>query len=211
MAMPEVGIGSVPDVGGTRLLSRAPGGLGLYAALTGAPFSGADAITLGFADHFVAHDRLAAFTADMVAHDVDIALANHAVEPPAGWLAAQRLWIDASFGGNPVTDIVAALRGRDDSSARDAADLVAGRSPIALAVTLESVRRAAQLNTLEDTLIQEYRVSCAAARSHDFIEGIRAQVIDKDRDPKWSPTTLAAVSTADVEAYFQPADPDLIF
>ena len=73
MAMPEVGIGFIPDVGGTYLLSRAPGALGLHAALTGAPFSGADAIALGFADHFVPHDGLAAFVADIVGSDVDTA------------------------------------------------------------------------------------------------------------------------------------------
>ena len=82
MAMPEVGIGFIPDVGGTYLLSRAPGLLGLHAALTGAPFSGADAIAMGFADHFVPHDRLADFTQTVIADGVDAALAAHAIEPP---------------------------------------------------------------------------------------------------------------------------------
>ena len=82
MAMPEVGIGFIPDVGGTYLLSRAPGSLGLHAALTGAPFSGADAIALGFADHYVPHDELDAFTSAIVADGVEQALATHAVEPP---------------------------------------------------------------------------------------------------------------------------------
>ncbi|MCV7182797.1 enoyl-CoA hydratase/isomerase family protein, partial [Mycolicibacterium murale] len=78
-------------------------------------------------------------------------------------------------------------------------------------VTLESLRRAAELDTLEDVLRQEYRVSCASLRSHDFVEGIRAQVVDKDRNPKWSPASLAAVTPADVEAYFAPADRELEF
>ena len=86
-----------------------------------------------------------------------------------------------------------------------------GRSPIALAVTLAAIRRARTLETLEDVLVQEYRVSCAALRSHDLVEGIRAQVIDKDRNPRWSPASLAAVTPADVEAYFVQADPDLTF
>ncbi len=73
------------------------------------------------------------------------------------------------------------------------------------------MRRAAKLDTLEDVLRQEYRTSCACSRSHDLVEGIRAQVIDKDRNPKWSPPSLAAVTTADIEAYFAPADPDLTF
>ena len=211
MAMPEVGIGFIPDVGATYPLSRAPGGLGLYAALTGAPFSGADAIALGFADHFVPHDGLAAFVADIVDNDVDTALSRHAVEPPSSQLLAQRRWIDECFAGDTVAEIVARLRSHDAGPANDAANVIAGRSPIALAVTLESLRRAAELDTLEDALRQEYRASCASARSHDFVEGIRAQLVDKDRKPKWSPAGLPAVTTTDVDAYFAPADPDLTF
>ena len=78
-------------------------------------------------------------------------------------------------------------------------------------MTLAAIRRAADLDTLEDVLRQEFRTSCASLRSHDLVEGIRAQVIDKDRNPKWSPPTLAARHAADVEAYFAPADPDLTF
>ena len=89
--------------------------------------------------------------------------------------------------------------------------MIATRSPIALSVTLESIRRAAQLATLEDVLAQEYRVSCASLRSHDLVEGIRAQLIDKDRKPCWSPATLDEVSAAGIEAYFVPAQPDLSF
>lgn len=78
-------------------------------------------------------------------------------------------------------------------------------------MTLEAVRRAAELETLKDVLVQDYRVSSASLRSHDLVEGIRAQLIDKDRDPKWSPAQLAAVTAADVEAYFTPVDDDLSF
>ena len=211
MAMPEVGIGFIPDVGGTYLLSRAPGSLGLHAALTGAPFSGADAIALGFADHCVRHDDLEAFTRAIVSDGVEKALADHAAPPPPSALAAQRDWIDDCYANDTVADIVAALRGHDAGPANDAANLIASRSPIALSVTLESVRRAAKLDTLEDVLTQEYRVSCGSLRSHDLVEGIRAQLVDKDRNPAWSPRSLAEVSTADVEAYFAPAEPDLAF
>jgi enoyl-CoA hydratase len=211
VGMPEVGIGFIPDVGGTFLLSRAPGRLGLHAALTGAPFSGADAIAMGFADHFVPHDALAAFKASVIADGVDEALAAHAVAPPASALLAQRHWIDECFAGETVPDIMAALRAQDTGPATDAANLIATRSPIALAVTFEAVRRAAKLDTLEDVLRQEFRTSCAALRSHDLVEGIRALLIDKDRDPKWSPATLTLCDPADVEKYFAPANPELIF
>jgi enoyl-CoA hydratase len=211
MAMPEVGIGLIPDVGGTYLLARAPGLLGFHAALTGAPFDGADAIAMGFADHYVPHEKLADFRQSIVDDGVDAALAAHTIEPPVSNLLAQRHWIDECFAGDTVADIVAALRGHDAGPANDAANLIATRSPVSLSVTLEAVRRAAKLETLEDVLRQEYRTSCGSSRSHDLVEGIRAQVIDKDRNPKWSPASLAAVTTADVEAYFAPADRELEF
>jgi enoyl-CoA hydratase len=211
IAMPEVSIGFIPDVGGAFLLSRAPGALGLHAALTGAPFSGADAIAMGFADHYVPHSELEAFAAAIVSDGIESALAGHAIEPPPSNLAAQRDWIDECFAGDTVEDIVAALRGHDAGPANDAANLIASRSPIAVSVALEAVRRAAKLETLEDVLIQDYRMSSASVRSHDLVEGIRAQIIDKDRNPKWSPATLAAVSAADIDAYFAPVDDDLSF
>lgn len=211
VAMPEVGIGFIPDVGGAYLLSRAPGLLGLHTGLTGAPFSGADAIALGFADHFVPHDKLDTFTKAIAADGVERAIAAHAVEPPPSSLAAQRDWIDECYAGDTVIDIVAALRGHDAGAANDAANLIATRSPIALSVTLEAVRRAAKLDTLEDVLAQDYRVSSASLRSHDLVEGIRAQLVDKDRNPKWSPASLAQVTTADVDAYFAPVDDELEF
>jgi enoyl-CoA hydratase/carnithine racemase len=211
MAMPEVGIGFIPDVGGTFILSRAPGLLGLHAALTGAPFTGADAIALGFADHFVPHDELENFTNAILDDGIDDALAAHATEPPASPLLAQRDWIDECYAGETVADIIAALRSHDAEPANDAANLIATRSPISVSVALEAVRRAAKLDTLEDVLRQEYRTSCGSLRSHDLVEGIRAQVIDKDRNPKWSPASLAEVTEADIESYFAPADPDLTF
>lgn len=211
IAMPEVGIGFIPDVGGFYLLSRAPGGLGLHAALTGAPFSGADAIAMGFADHYVPHADIEAFRRAIVGDGVENALAKYTVEPPPSELAAQRDWIDDCFARDTVEDIVAALAGHGAGPANDAANLIATRSPIALSVTLEAVRRATELETLKDVLVQDYRVSSASLRSHDLVEGIRAQLIDKDRDPKWSPAQLAAVTAADVEAYFTPVDDDLSF
>jgi enoyl-CoA hydratase len=211
MAMPEVGIGFIPDVGGTLILSRAPGLLGHHAALTGAQFDGADAIALGFADHFMPRDTLHDFKNAIVAEGIDAALAAHTQEPPPSQLLAQRDWINDCYAGETVADIVAALRGHDAGPANDAAKLITSRSPISVSVALEAVRRAAKLDTLEDVLRQEYRTSCGSLRSHDLVEGIRAQVIDKDRNPKWSPSSLSQVTAADVEEYFKPADPDLTF
>ncbi|MBV9515851.1 MAG: enoyl-CoA hydratase/isomerase family protein [Mycobacteriaceae bacterium] len=211
MAMPEVGIGFVPDVGGTYILSRAPGRVGLHAALTGAPFSGSDAIALGFADHYVPHQALEDFSKSVVDDGVEAALERHTVAAPTSELVTQRTWIDECYDGETVADILAALRGHDAGPANDAANLIATRSPTSLAVALQAVRRAARLQTLEDVLRQEYRVSCATLRSPDLAEGIRAQVIDKDRNPRWSPSSVSAVDAADVEAFFAPVENDLSF
>ncbi|MGI9161320.1 MAG: enoyl-CoA hydratase/isomerase family protein, partial [Mycobacterium sp.] len=194
IAMPEVGIGFIPDVGGTYLLSRAPGGLGLHAALTGAPFGAGDAIAMGFADHHVPHADLEAFIVALVADGVRAALAAYSREAPPSLLAAQRDWIDPCYAAGSLADIVAALRGHGEGPATDAADLITTRSPVACAVTLAAVRRAATLKTLEDVLVQEFGVSCASLRSHDFVEGIRAQLVDKDRNPQWSPSSIAEVT-----------------
>lgn len=210
VAFPEVGIGFIPDVGGTYLLSRAPGLLGVHAALTGAPFSGADAIELGFADHFVPQTDLEPFTAMVEAEGPEAAVTAYAQQPPPSELAAQREWIDQCYAGETVADVVAALRGYG-GPANEAADLIATRSPVALSVALQALRRAGRIGSLEDVLVQEYRVSCASLKSHDFVEGIRAQLVDKDRNPQWSPSSIAAVTDDDVAAYFVPADPDLTF
>ena len=164
---------------------------------------------MGFADHYVPHDALAAFSSAVVADGADAALAAHGVEPPPSPLLAQREWIDEAYAGETVADIIAALRGYDEGPATEAADLIATRSPIALAVTLQAVRRAAALDTVEDVLREEFRTSIAALRSHDLVEGIRALLVDKDRNPTWQPATLESVEPAAVAAYFAPADPDL--
>src|ERR1700739_943239 len=168
LAMPEVGIGFIPDVGGTCLLSRAPGLLGLHAALTGAPFSGADAIAMGFADHYVHHGRRADFPTAVIRAGVDSAFDGYEIDPPPSPLVAQRDWIDECYAGETVADIVAALRRHEATAATDAAQMIATRSPVALAVTLRAVRKAAQLDTLEDVLRQEYRGSCAGLPRPDL-------------------------------------------
>jgi enoyl-CoA hydratase len=174
-----VGIGFVPDVGGTYLLSRAPGLIGLRAAMTGAPISGADAIAMGLADHYVPHAVLAAFAQAVVTDGIEAALTAHAVQPPASPLVAQRGWIDKCYAGDTVAEIVESLREHGSTEANDAAAVIATCSPTAVAVTLRAVRRAANLGSLEEVLRQEYRVSCATLRNHDLVEGIRAQLIDK--------------------------------
>ncbi|MFH8220612.1 enoyl-CoA hydratase/isomerase family protein [Streptomyces sp. NPDC018057] len=204
VAMPETGIGFVPDVGGTYLLGLAPGELGTHLALTGAQTGAGDALLCGLADHHVPAAALGAFTADLAGLSVHDALARHVQSPPPGDLAGQREWIDACYAADTVEEIVDRLLGRGESAAKEAAETLLTKSPTALKVTLAALRRARHLGPLEAVLDQEYRVSCAALAAPDLVEGVRAQVIDKDRRPRWSPGTLAEVTAADVDRFFAP-------
>lgn len=197
VGMPETGIGYVPDVGGTHLLSRAPGELGTHAALTGTMVSGADAIAMGLADHFVDSESLPALVAELSERKAAAAVARWGQEPPESALVHQRWWIDEAYAPDCAETILERLGRVDDPAAQAAAKTMAGRSPTALTVTLAALRRARTLPSLEEGLNQDLRVSLRALRWPDFAEGIRAQLVDKDRNPAWSPATLAEVS-ADV-------------
>ncbi|MGI5447621.1 enoyl-CoA hydratase/isomerase family protein [Streptomyces sp. CA-243310] len=208
VAMPETGIGFVPDVGGTYLLALAPGELGTHLALTGAPIGAADALLCGLADHFVASERLGALVADLTRVPVHDALAAHVSPAPAGELAAHREWIDHCYAADTVEEITARLLASGIPAAKEAAATLAAKSPTALKVTLAALRRARALGPLERVLEQEYRISCAALSSPDLVEGIRAQVIDKDRNPHWRPARLSEVTEADTDRYFAPLGDD---
>lgn len=204
VAMPETGIGFVPDVGGTWLLGRAPGLLGTHLALTGTAVGAADALLCGLADHFVPAGRLPELTAEIAGAPVHEVLPKYAATPPAGELAGRRAWIDHCYAADTVEEIVERLLADGEPPAKEAAATILAKSPTALKTTLAALRRAAGLTTLEQVLAQEFRVSCHALASPDLVEGIRAQVVDKDRDPRWSPPRLHAVSDADVERFFAP-------
>lgn len=202
MGMPETTIGFVPDVGGTLLLSRSPGETGTHAALTGAHLSGADALFLGLADHYVPSDQLAELAGALENETADAAVARFAEQPPPSVLAAQQEWIDACYSSDDAEEIVRRLRAVGGEAA-GVADTIEAKSPTAVKVALESLRRARGLS-LEEALEQEYRVGLRFLAGPDFREGIRAQVVDKDRNPRWQPATLAEVSRADVESCFAP-------
>lgn len=208
IGMPEVGIGFVPDVGGTYLLSRAPGEIGTHVALTTARMTAGDAVAAGFADTFVPAAEIPALLDALRGGDVDETIAKFAAAVPDSPLSAQREWIDACYSADTVEEIVARLRAHDAPEAARAADDILAKSPVALKVTLRALREARALPDLESVLNAEYRVSIASLGSHDLVEGIRAQVIDKDRNPQWRPVDLAAVTAADVESYFAPLGAD---
>ncbi|MFF3109498.1 enoyl-CoA hydratase/isomerase family protein [Kitasatospora sp. NPDC057904] len=212
IAMPETRIGLVPDVGGSRLLAHAPGELGTHLGLTSASMGPGDALLCGFADHFVPSAKIPALLsalADAPDADAVTAVVVAAAEPaPPSALAAQREWIDACYAADTAEEIVERLLDSGVPEAKEAAELVLANSPTAVKTTLAALRRARPLPSLEAVLDQEYRISCAALDSHDLVEGIRAQVIDKDRNPRWSPATLAEVTEADVARHFAPREGD---
>ncbi len=203
IAMPEVGIGFIPDVGGTHLLAHAPGELGTHLALTTARMDAADAIAAGFADHYMPSDKLEAFYEALETGTLPDALDAFTEPAPDSALEAARGWIDDAYSADTVEEILTRLRANENPDAAKAADDIESKSPVALKVTLKSIRRAAEASSLEQVLNDEYRVSLASLNSHDLVEGIRAQVVEKDRNPKWSPATLADVTQDEVDKYFE--------
>jgi enoyl-CoA hydratase len=203
VGMPETAIGFTPDVGGSWLLSHAPGELGTYLGLTARPVGAADALLTGFADHFVPSDRLGALVDDLETTDASAAVARHAQPAPGGELAAAREWIDAAFSAPTAVEIVARLRADpSNEGAVSAAGTIAANSPTAVALTLAALRRAALLPDLDAALEQELKVSVRCLASPDLAEGIRARVIDKDGRPRWRPASLDEVDPASIEAFF---------
>ena len=193
VGMPETRIGFVPDVGGPWLLARAPGELGTHLALTASNAEAADAIALDLADVLVPSDRLPELERALETGDPGAVLARMSADPGPSSLLAQRTWIDAGYAGDDVLAIVARLRSSDVAEARRAADDIEARSPTAVTITLAALRRAATLPDLRSALDQDLAVSTFLLGVPDMAEGIRAQVIDKDRSPRWNPATLAAV------------------
>ena len=205
VGMPETTIGYIPDVGGTWLLSRAPGELGTYLALSATSVGPGDAIALGLADYFVPSDSLPALIDALSrasrVEPVETSLADFASEPPPTSLLPERDWIDEAFAGNDLAAILTRIQGRE------IADVIAAKSPTALAVTLAALRRARDIPDLEGALAQDLRVSMRSLASPDFAEGIRAQVVDKDRNPRWNPARVEDVTG--VEEYFAPLEREL--
>lgn len=224
LAMPEARIGIAPDVGGHLLLARAPGRLGEYLAVTAGEMTAGDAVALGFADHFVPSDRLDALFGALVAqpHDAPEDVVRAFAEPaPASPLAEVREWweplVDGELAAHPVADdpvaatmgLVAALERGDGArpdAARETARTIRGMCPTSVVVTLAQLHRTrAEALTLAQVLTDDLRVLTRLGNRPDFREGVRAQVIDKDRDPAWAPDTLETVDPAEIARILDPA------
>jgi enoyl-CoA hydratase len=211
-AMPEVGIGFFPDVGATWFLPRLPGGMGAYCALTGERLRAADALAAGVATHHAAAARFPDLI-DALAGTVpiDAVLAAFAEPADEGALAPLRPSIDRLFAGDTVEAILAALDAADGPHAdwaRKTAAIIRTKSPTSLKVALAQVRRGAHWS-FSACMHAEFRIVSRIVYGHDFYEGVRATIIDKDNAPRWRPADLAGVDDAAVENHFAPLEKEL--
>lgn len=181
LAMPETQIGLFPDVFVSHLLARMPGRVGYHLALTGASVNAADAIRLGLADRCAGP-----------------------LPAPDPVLAGE--WIEECYSAKDAAEIVGRLGEHADPAARAAAAEIARRSPLSVAVSLEALHRAATFPTIADQYDQELTLAVRMATGPDFVEGVRAQLVDRDRTPHWAHTSVADVSRAEVLSYFEPLD-----
>ena len=219
LAMPEVGLGFFPDVGGTWLLSRAPGEIGTYFGLTGQTMNGPDAVYAGFADAVVPSGKLAALRETLVnlgpkagSADVNAVIDGFGTGETAGPVAAMQPQIDAWFAHDRVRDIVSVLQRDGSELAQSTLKVLNEKSPRGMVVTLRLLRLARASSSLEQCLVREYRAALAVFASDDFREGVRAAVIDKDRHPRWSPSLVEEVTPEMVAAYFAEVGADeLVF
>jgi len=209
LAMPEVGLGFFPDVGGTWLLSRSPGEIGSYFGLTGHTMNGPDAIHARFADAVVPSAKLAALRETLInlranasAAEVKAVIDGFATGETSGPVAATQPQIDRWFAHDRMQDIVAALKADGSELAQATLKTLNEKSPRGVVVALRLMRLARGASSLEQCLVREYRAALQVFASDDFREGVRAAVIDKDRNPRWSPPRIEDVTPEMIAPYF---------
>jgi enoyl-CoA hydratase len=214
-AMPEVGVGFFPDVGATWFLPRLPGEIGTFCGLTGERLDANDATSAGLATHRVASTQFQDLIEGLCGSvSVDALLNAFATSYVAGRVMARRPTIDHLFNADRIEDILAALDaeaaggGADCDFARAAAALMRTKSPLSLKIALAQLRRGRDLD-FDECMRTEYRIVSRIVRGHDFYEGIRAVIIDKDQAPRWQPASLAEVSDAEVARHFAPLAEEL--
>ena len=204
IAMPECGIGLIPDVGGSLILARAPGRLGEYLGTTASRMGPADAIYAGFADYYVPSEAWDDLKAELVESGDWNAVDRAATQPGDSPLAAQRAEIDHHFAGETLRDVFNSLKATQDDFTARALKGLSHPSPLAMSAAVELVRRVRGLNTIRHALEQEYRYTYRAAEKGEFLEGIRAAIIDKDRQPNWRHDSIPDVAPIEVANMLMP-------
>jgi enoyl-CoA hydratase len=209
-AMPETGIGLFTDVGGGHFLSRMPGRTGQYIGLTGARLNGAECLALGVGTHYVPSESVEALKAAIIASPgrIDEELRSAVTMLPEAPLLEHRTAIDRLFAANRYEEILAALAADGGEWAGKQLATLAGKSPQACKVVLRLLALSAGIDDFADEMRMEYAVATHVIGRPDFIEGVRALIIDKDNQPRWNPATPEAVSDADIDAIFAPLPPE---
>ncbi|MCP3969068.1 MAG: enoyl-CoA hydratase/isomerase family protein [Rhodobacteraceae bacterium] len=202
IAMPECGIGLIPDVGGSMILATAPGRMGEYLGMTATRMGPGDAILAGFADHFVPETGWGDLAAKLTESADAAVIETTAEAPPPGTLEQRQGDIDDFFSRGQLGDILVALDATETDFAAKAREALLRNSPLSMACTLELVARVRANPTIRSALAQEYRFTWRASDKGDFLEGIRAAIIDKDRNPRWQhgPTAVTAETVAEMMA-----------
>lgn len=205
-AMPETGIGLFPDVGGGWFLPRLQGRVGVYLALTGARINGAECLELGLATHYIPAEKLGDVKAEIVANPaaIDSALTEASVPPPPAPIAAHLGDINRLFASDRLEDILAALEADGGTWAREQLEILRGKSPQTCKVALRQLAEGSAMPDFAAQMAQEYAIGARVVTMHDFIEGVRALIIDKDQNPRWDPPTPEAVTDEWIDAIFAP-------
>jgi enoyl-CoA hydratase len=208
-AMPETGIGLFPDVGAGWFLPKLPGRTGLYLALTGARLKAADCLAVGLATHFVPAADLAAFKETLAAdaEQPEQVLATFSGDPGPAPIGALRHEIDRLFAHDRVEEVMAALATDPSEWARGQAKILTGKSPTSLKVAARLLRDGAKAASFADDLVMEHRIAARLGVGPEFMEGVRAVIVDKDNVPRWNPADLAGVTDAAIDAIFAPLGP----
>ena len=208
-AMPETGIGLFPDVGGGWHLPRLPGETGMWLALTGARLRGSDCLALGIATHFVESVRVAALKEALISSaGIEEALARFQSDPGSAPIAGLRAAIDRLFAHHSVEAIFAALAADPSDWALAQLEILKTKSPQTLKVAFRELRQGAHIASFAEEMAVEYRIGARVVQRHDFIEGVRAVIVDKDNAPRWDPATLEGVSEGMLDAIFAPLPAD---
>lgn len=205
-AMPETGIGLFPDVGGGWFLPRMPGETGIWLALTGARIKAADCLPLEVGTHFIPADQIEAFKAALIQSDEPPAaiVSRFATDPGASPLDPYREAMDRCFAPDTVEAIFAALEAEGTDWAEGQLKMLRSKSPQSLKVSLRQMRAGAGMASFAEVMGMEYALGGRIVRTHDFQEGVRSVIIDKDNDPHWKPATLAGVTEAMLDGFFAP-------
>lgn len=207
-AMPEAAIGLFPDVGGGWYLSRLPGRIGRYLALTGARLGGGECVALGLATHFIPAGKLDEVKVAIGgnAHALADALSGASVDSGPAAMLEHREEIDRLFAAATLEEVLAALEADDGDFARETLTTLRTKSPQAMKVSLKVLRDGATMPTFEDEMRQEYAVACRVVQRPDIVEGVRAVIVDKDHAPRWDPPTPDGVTDHMIDRIFAPLD-----